>query len=282
MTVEGNISFGLRLRRLSRGVIAEKVERVLDLVGLAGYARRYPRQLSGGQQQRVALARSLVLQPKILLLDEPFSSLDAHLRVRLREELKTIQRQLGLTTLFVTHDQEEAMVLADRIALMHRGAVEQIGPPTEIYDRPATLFAAATIGTMNILPARRVGDRLVAGDIEVACPGRPSDKEPVLALRPEDCELVADDTQGTCAGTVEQVVTLGSVRIATVALAGGIRLKVQVGRRLNTRAGAAVSVRIGRLLVYFDGGSPVEVAGAVAKAQPPAAAKANAAEAVRA
>ncbi|MCB0082555.1 MAG: ABC transporter ATP-binding protein, partial [Caldilineaceae bacterium] len=133
MTVQENIGFGLKLRRLGAQEITRKVSEGLEMVGLAGYGERYPRQLSGGQQQRIALARALVLEPKILLLDEPFSSLDALLRVRLREELRRIQRKLHITAIFVTHDQEEALSLADRIALMNAGHIEQLAAPSELY-----------------------------------------------------------------------------------------------------------------------------------------------------
>lgn len=258
MTVFGNIAFGLKLRGLPRQAIAAKVADVLALVGLSGYENRHPHALSGGQQQRVALARSLVLEPKILLLDEPFSSLDAHLRVRLREELRSIQRRLGLTSIFVTHDQEEAMTLADRIAVMNRGAIEQIGPPREIYDRPATLFVAGFIGTMNLLPAYREGDRIVAGPIELAIPGAPSGKDWIIALRPEDCELTSPDTPGVFTGFVEQILELGPIRIATVVLADGSRVKVQVGQRGALESGTEVGVCVARLLIYRDGGSPIE------------------------
>lgn len=258
MSVFGNIAFGLKIRRLPRKAIITKVADVLALVGLSGYENRYPQALSGGQQQRVALARSLVLEPRILLLDEPFSSLDAHLRVRLREELRSIQRRLGLTSIFVTHDQEEAMVLADRIAVMNRGAIEQIGPPREIYDRPATLVVAGFIGTMNLLPAHREGDRIVAGCIELAVPDVPPGKEWTIALRPEDCELAVPDGSDAFTGIVEQILELGPIRIATVALADGCRLKVQVGQRGAPETGAEVGVRVSRLLIYRDGSSPIE------------------------
>ena len=258
MSVFGNIAFGLKLRRMPRRAIAAKVADVLALVGLSGYQNRYPHKLSGGQQQRVALARSLVLEPKILLLDEPFSSLDAHLRVRLREELRSIQRRLGLTSIFVTHDQEEAMALADRIAVMNRGTIEQIGPPREIYDRPATLFVAGFMGTMNLLPAYREGDRIVTGCVELAIPGVPPGEEWTIALRPEDCELTAPDEPGVFTGIVEQILELGPIRIATVVLADGSRVKVQVGQRGAPGAGAEVGVCVSRLLIYRDGSSPIE------------------------
>src|SRR5262245_1061978 len=172
MRVYDNIAFGLRLRRLTRAQIDLKVNQSLELVGLPSYGRRYPSQLSGGEQQRIALARALVLEPKILLLDEPFSNLDALLRVRLREELHRIQRQISITAIFVTHDQEEALSLADRIAVMSKGNIEQLDRPGTIYARPATLFVADFIGTMNLLPAvQRDAQIRVAGRPEYSLPG---------------------------------------------------------------------------------------------------------------
>src|SRR6202022_2964364 len=153
MTVWNNIAFGLQVRRRPRDEVARRVEATLELVGLPGLGLRYPAQLSGGQQQRVALARALVLEPRILLLDEPLSNLDAQLRVHMRTELTAIQRRVGITTVFVTHDQEEAMSIADRIAVMNLGVLEQMDTPQAIYARPATLFVATFIGTMNRLEA---------------------------------------------------------------------------------------------------------------------------------
>ncbi|WP_281407591.1 ABC transporter ATP-binding protein [Neorhizobium sp. P12A] len=258
MTVGGNIAFGLKLRRLPRGVIAEKVTSALALVGLSGLEKRYPGQLSGGQQQRVALARSLVLEPKILLLDEPFSSLDAHLRIRLRDELKAIQRRLGLTTIFVTHDQEEAMSLADRIVVMNRGAVEQVAAPGMIYERPATLFAAGFIGTMTILPARLEGGQLIAGTLKVPFSRHYSANEWTFAMRPEDCELTAPFQDGTSSGVVDHLADLGSSRIVTVMMDGDVAIKAQISRRQTIVKGDRVGLRVNRLLVYRDGRSPVE------------------------
>src|SRR5437763_11645412 len=151
MSVWDNIAFGLQVRRRPRDEIARRVEGTLDLVGLPGLGWRFPAQLSGGQQQRVALARALVLEPRILLLDEPLSNLDAQLRIHMRTELTAIQRRVGITTVFVTHDQEEAMSIADRIAVMNAGVLEQMDSAQEIYARPATLFVATFIGTMNRL-----------------------------------------------------------------------------------------------------------------------------------
>jgi putative spermidine/putrescine transport system ATP-binding protein len=258
MTVGGNIAFGLKLRRLPRNVVAEKVMSALALVGLSGLEKRYPSQLSGGQQQRVALARSLVLEPRILLLDEPFSSLDAHLRIRLRDELKAIQRRLGLTTVFVTHDQEEAMSLADRIVVMNRGAVEQVAAPGMIYERPATAFAAGFIGTMTILPARLEDGHLIAGAFRLPFSRLYAANDWCFALRPEDCELTIPFEDGTSLGVVDHVADLGSTRIATVVTDGDVAVKAQISRRQVIVKGDRVGLKVNRLLVYRDGRSPVE------------------------
>ncbi len=146
MTVYDNIAYGLKLRKLPEKEIRRKVKWVLELVGLQGLEKRYPHQLSGGQQQRVALARALVVEPKVLLLDEPLTNLDAKLRLRLRGELKKIQRKLGITAIYVTHDQEEALAVADRIAIMRAGVIEQVGEPQEVYNNPRTLFTAIFLG----------------------------------------------------------------------------------------------------------------------------------------
>ena len=264
MTVFGNIAFGLKLRRLPRATVAAEVTDALTLVGLTGMEKRYPGQLSGGQQQRVALARSLVLKPKILLLDEPFSSLDAHLRVRLRDELKAIQRRLKLTTIFVTHDQEEALTLADRIVVMNHGTIEQVGAPSEVYDLPRTLFAASFVGSMNLLPARLVDGQLAAGpiriaiaaDIDVALAGA---TELHVAIRPEDVSVEPGFDVADAAGTVEQAIKLGAVRLAVIDLGDGLRLKVQEMGRAAFGERATVAVHIGRLLVYRNGAEPLEI-----------------------
>lgn len=260
MTVAGNVIFGLKLRRLPREVIARKLSEALALVGLTGLEKRYPSQLSGGQQQRVALARSLVLEPRILLLDEPFSSLDAHLRVRLREELRAIQRRLGLTTVFVTHDQEEAMSLADRIVVMNKGAVEQVAPPGTIYERPASLFAAGFIGTMTMLPARLQNGELVAGALRLPAPDGASAGDWTLALRPEDLAITAVRSPASVPATVENIIDLGATRLLALTLADGLSLKVQASRRRPDRKGDVVHICITRALAYRDGRDPFEIA----------------------
>ena len=153
LSVHDNVAFGLVERRENKAVIRSKVAAALDLVGLGAYAQRRPNQLSGGQQQRVALARTIVIEPQVLLLDEPLSNLDRNLRVQMREELLALQRRLGLTTIFVTHDQEEAMSTADRMAVLDHGVLQQIGTPAALYDAPINPFVAGFIGSMNLLPA---------------------------------------------------------------------------------------------------------------------------------
>ena len=151
MTVAQNVAFGLEERRRPRAEVTAKVAQALELVGLSGYAQRRPSQLSGGQQQRVALARTIAIEPKVLLLDEPLSNLDARMRVSVRRDLRELQQRLGLTTIFVTHDQEEANTICDRIAVMEAGAIRQVGTPMELYERPANLFVASFLGSANIL-----------------------------------------------------------------------------------------------------------------------------------
>ncbi|WP_297062266.1 ABC transporter ATP-binding protein, partial [Thermococcus sp.] len=163
MTVFDNVAYGLKLKKLPKEEIKRKVEWALELVKLKGFENRYPTQLSGGQQQRVAIARALVVEPKVLLLDEPLSNLDAKLRLEMRSEIRRIQRELGITVIYVTHDQEEAMAISDRIAVMNVGTVEQVGTPRDIYERPRTEFVASFMGKTNVIPAKvveRNGDRV--------------------------------------------------------------------------------------------------------------------------
>src|SRR5579859_1439207 len=154
MTVAANIGFGLKVARQPAAAIGRRVEEMLKLIHLPALGNRYPYQLSGGQQQRVALARALAIQPQLLLLDEPLSALDAKIRVSLRNEIRAIQRQLGITTIYVTHDQEEALSLSDRVVVMSEGRIEQVGTPFQIYNFPATPFVASFVGTLNVLPAQ--------------------------------------------------------------------------------------------------------------------------------
>ncbi len=209
MTVWDNIAFGLRVRRLPAHQVRARVQEMLALVGLEQAARLYPAQLSGGMQQRVALARALAVQPRVLLLDEPLSALDAKIRVRLRAEIRRIQRELGVTVLYVTHDQEEALSLADRLVVLWQGRVQQVGPPLEVYTRPATSFVADFVGTTNLLRARAEEDGVVRwGGVRLTVATPPPDPGPVvLGIRPERVRLVNGAeaaTQGNCVrGVVE-------------------------------------------------------------------------------
>ena len=176
MTVAGNIGFGLKVRKRPKAEIAKKVDELIEMMHLQGRADRYPWQMSGGQQQRVALARALAIEPQVLLLDEPLSALDAKIRIVLRKEIRSIQRQLGITTVYVTHDQEEALSLSDRVVVMNEGHIEQIGVPSEIYNFPTTAFVASFVGNAQPRlggrhrPGRRSGERRRPGD-----PDQPGD-----------------------------------------------------------------------------------------------------------
>ena len=198
LTAGQNVAYGLETGRAKRAEVAKRVRELLEMVGLAEHGGKYPAQLSGGQQQRVALARALATSPGLLLLDEPLSALDAKVRVHLRHEVKQLQRRLGVTTIMVTHDQEEALTMADRIVVMKAGAIEQIGSPLEIYREPASPFVADFIGVMNFLAATVVRDgRVRLGGVELACdvdglaPGTPV----TLAIRPED--IVVQDASSS-------------------------------------------------------------------------------------
>ncbi|HUX41499.1 MAG TPA: ABC transporter ATP-binding protein [Rectinemataceae bacterium] len=216
MTVARNIAFGLKIAGQKKAAIATRVEEMLELIHMGEYAERYPHQLSGGQQQRVALARALARKPQALLLDEPLSALDAKIRVRLRDDIRSIQRSLGITTIYVTHDQEEALSISDRVAIMRDGRIEQIGAPFEIYNAPGTPYVETFIGTLSVLKARvkdpRQGILLVDGQ-EVRT-GKPLEaaagEELRLSLRPEALSLVAEEGN-KLRGKVVNVKFLGSI-----------------------------------------------------------------------
>ena len=173
MTVYENLAFGLKLRKIPKDQIRADIDKHLKLVSMSGFEKKYPTQLSGGQQQRIAIARSLLLKPSVLLLDEPFSALDAKIRQQMREELKKIQAELGITVVFVTHDQEEAMALSHRIVVMNKGKFEQVGTPTEIYDNPATKYVASFIGEMNFV--EKDGKTVAVRPEDVAITSEPAD-----------------------------------------------------------------------------------------------------------
>jgi putative spermidine/putrescine transport system ATP-binding protein len=228
MTVADNIGFGLKVRKRGKDQIRQRVAELLEIVNLPDKGSRYPYQLSGGQQQRVALARALAFEPQILLLDEPLSALDAKIRVALRHEIRAIQRQLGITTVYVTHDQEEALSLSDRVVVMSDGRIEQVGTPFEIYNFPTTAFVASFVGTLNVLP----GVVVDAGRGELTIAGQPvrltagfegiSGREVRVALRPEMVSLGAGaEGENRLTGKVTDVSFLGSIVRIRVGLGGG-------------------------------------------------------------
>ena len=213
LTVRANIAYGLENRGLKRPDINARVDELLATVGLSDQTDKYPAQLSGGQQQRVALARALAPSPGLLLLDEPLSALDAKVRGRLRREIKHLQRELGVTTIMVTHDQEEALTMADRIVVMNEGHIEQIGTPEEIYGAPATAFVADFIGKMNLIEAVVVDDGSVeVGAHRIACPthGHQAGGKVTLAIRPEDVRLESGGAEGELTAVVGDIEFLGS------------------------------------------------------------------------
>ena len=249
MTVAGNVAFGLKVAKKAAAEIRDRVAEMLDVVKLGPLADRYPYQISGGQQQRVALARALATSPKLLLLDEPLSALDAKVRVALRDELKSLQRDLGITTVFVTHDQEEALSMSDRIVVMSEGRIEQLGTPFEIYNRPKTRFVASFIGTLNILKVRVVDAQAgcVRIDGQDARLGRqipaPDGSDCAVALRPEAVSL--QDPGNGCnriGGTVEDVAFLGAVVRIKVGLGSD---RIMLDRFNRPRSAAARAGRAG-------------------------------------
>ena len=240
LSVARNTAFGLRTRRVPAAEAAERAAAALELVGLAELAQRYPHQLSGGQQQRVALARALVTEPRVLLLDEPLSALDAKVRVQLRDEIRRIQQRLGITTVFVTHDQEEALAISDRVAVMNAGTIEQHGTPEDLYMRPATPFVAEFIGRSSLVPATvSDGTASVLGR-QVPLLGTRADGPALVFVRPENLEL---GTEGAPA-IVVATSYLGAVRRTQVRTEDGTELVVQHAAAERVETGALVRVQV--------------------------------------
>lgn len=248
MNVFKNLAFGLKLRRLPADEIKSKVDDVLALVGLTGYGTRQTHQLSGGQQQRVALARSLVLEPKILLLDEPFASLDQHLRERLREEVRDIQQRMGITTLFVTHGQDEALSMADRIVVMRDGHIEQVAAPDMLYREPATPFVAGFIGTMNLIEGNVAGGTFSKSGFSnaLAIPDGPA----TFAVRPEALGIA--HAIGTGTAKIHRVTDYGTHGLVDIELADGTRLKSMVSEARDWRAEQPVDLKPRAYAAYRD------------------------------
>jgi spermidine/putrescine transport system ATP-binding protein len=234
LTIYENIAFGLRMKKIPPTQIRERVDRVVKMTSLEDFTTRKPAQLSGGQRQRVALARAIVCEPKVLLLDEPLSALDAKLRTQMRVELKQLQKKLGITFIFVTHDQEEALTMSDRVAVLNAGRVEQIGTVNEIYYKPATRFVASFIGESNIVEAeilRSEGEflhcRLEGGlELDVRTPNPPAHSQILLSLRPEKIRLTRENPGGrnSFPGTIEMEIFKGAVDDLTISVQGGLQL----------------------------------------------------------
>jgi spermidine/putrescine transport system ATP-binding protein len=251
LNVSDNVGFGLRRQKVGRQELRQRVGEALELVQLTGYEKRKPGQMSGGQQQRVALARALVLKPAVLLLDEPLGALDAKLRKALQVELKALQQQVGITFVYVTHDQEEALTMSDRIAVMADGRVEQVGPPREIYEEPDTVFVADFLGASNLMDAEAVGGanicRLMVGDFELdAMRGKTDARGPTkVTIRPERVHLEEHTNGGPnrIPGMVERLVYLGSAVQVITRLAVGTTIQVLVqntGSEIPWKQGTAV------------------------------------------
>ena len=237
-TVFENVAYGLRARKIAEADIRQRVNQALERVGLAGFANRLPAALSGGQRQRVALARALVIKPQVLLMDEPLSNLDAKLRVQIRETIRELQQESGITTVFVTHDQEEALALSDYIGVMDRGRLRQVGTPGEIYRQPTSGYVADFVGGANIIkvPAAPQGDSALCSFGALAVTRQiPAGHECVIAIRPEDIALVAQGgSTNQFAATIVARSFLGEKTAYRVALADGTHLRVHRAREDDT------------------------------------------------
>ncbi len=237
LTVYDNIAMPLRVKGLKEEEIKQRVTEVLKIMGIEEHINKYPRQLSGGQQQRVALARAIIKRPKLLLLDEPLSNLDAKVRIELRSYLKSLQRQLGITALHVTHDQSEAMAIADNLVILHEGAVEQVGSPKEVYENPKTMFVATFIGMLNVLPASAF---------------KFSDGFDALGFRPEKAEIFENKEEGSIEGEIKYVEYQGDETIIYVDVNNNI---VRIRDRENRffESGKKVYIKVKKAFAFKDG-----------------------------
>jgi putative spermidine/putrescine transport system ATP-binding protein len=257
LTARENVEFGMRLRRRPAAERRRMAGEMLDLVGIGTHADRYPHQLSGGQQQRVALARALAIRPQVLLLDEPLSALDAKVRVQLRDEIRRIQIEVGTTTLFVTHDQEEALALADRLVVLREGEVQQVGSPEEVYAHPANRYVAGFMGYRNMIP---VAVHAVDGDsvtvradgLELVGVNRDgvTGGDAVAAIRPEDFTVAGADVENTIPATVEIVEYHGREQVVEARLSSGQALHVRTTSRLAPGDEVRLAVPAERVLVF--------------------------------
>lgn len=255
MSVAENVAFGLKVRkganRPSKAEIDNRVNKLLDLVQLSGLAGRYPSQLSGGQRQRVALARALAVEPRLLLLDEPFGALDAQVRKDLRRWLRTLHDEMGLTGVFVTHDQEEALEVADEVVVMNKGRIEQIGTPSEIYDSPASPFVYRFLGSVNTIPCSVSGGSAQVAGLHI---GQGTvDGSGTAFVRPHDIEIL-ELSPDLPQAVIRQVMVLGPLVRVELALAGGVTLEAEVTRdhkeKLQLRRGLEVSLFLRKARVF--------------------------------
>jgi len=264
-TVFQNVVFGLKLRKIPTAKARELVDQALSLVNLSGYENRLPNELSGGQQQRVALARSLVVEPEILLLDEPLSNLDAKLREHMRSELKQLQRRTGITFIYVTHDQAEALALSDQVAVIHEGRLQQFGPPREVYARPANRIVADFMGNVNLMPAKVLaaangkGEVLIAGNLRVKADmpaGVAAGADVDVAVRPENVVLKPAGKDGEARGTIVDQVFLGNINEYQVRLADQV-LRVQTHPQDEFAVDASVEIAVapGTISVFARNGA---------------------------
>jgi sulfate transport system ATP-binding protein len=254
MTVFDNIAFGLRIKRLGAAEIRKRVAHLLELVRLTGYEQRYPRQLSGGQAQRVALARALAPEPSVLLLDEPFSAVDTKIRKELRQWVRQIHDEVGITSIFVTHDQEEALEIADRVLVMHQGRIEQFGTPQEIWENPATPFVASFIGDVNEFVAEVTGGSVMLGRLRLPTPDFADGERVRILIRPSDILLSPPTADSSPVAYVHQVAWKGLTYNARIEVEHGPVLQVSVpadNRSLLT-PGNLVAFQVTRFRAFRD------------------------------
>jgi len=262
MTVAQNLGFALRVKRMPRAEVKKRVEEAARLLELEPYLNRRPRALSGGQRQRVAMGRAIVREPQVFCMDEPLSNLDAKLRVSTRTQIASLQRRLGVTTVYVTHDQVEAMTMGDRVAVLHEGVLQQVDRPLDLYDRPCNVFVAGFMGSpaMNLLPGKRVTDgvEVLGAVVPVARElGAPGGNGAVTAgVRPEGLALAGSQEPGTIAATVDFVEELGSDGFVYGTVDSGQRITVRSPGRVHPSVGSKVGVRFDPAALHvFDGDS---------------------------
>ena len=245
MTVSENVGFALRVRKRPKEEIAQRVNELLELVQLDAYRSRYPHQLSGGQRQRVALARALATSPRILLLDEPFGALDARVRQELRRWLRRLHDELHVTSVFVTHDQEEAFEVSDRIVVMNQGRIEQVGSPAEVFEEPASPFVMRFLGAVNVFQGHVEGERAYVQDLEFAAPGRTGGARAHVFVRPHELEIHRAAVAGSFAAVVSRLVPLGAaVRVELAAPGHGRTVEVELDLRRSEALALAPGDRV--------------------------------------